>query len=366
MVCNELGLGGEPGRDGPEEVGGVLAAERVERTPIQLSLKCHDLSRIEIFAGWEGRTVELYGMVGLNDAEFRHAIIEFQLDALEQNGVIDNHRPARPPEYAVTQDQFDAFALAFDPAPNREKGFVEFHGLSGRPFREGPAVSHLLPVTSSFDSQRVVAQCNFNGSAILVERLPVGKKGQLPRWVVPARFDPFGYVLRRSGGCCQFGSTSAKREFRGGRPAIRLRFTPPSFNGFMSGEAAEPAEPKMVLDAEFRWISMVVESLKKPKYLAGTVTDCGLLLSQRVHYCLLPLGRVKLKSGKPWRESGASIVYPFLGVRSLAIKNCQQLRRWQRRAQKFLDGGTVAAKEPGAAHDSRDRSSPWGTGRVLC
>jgi hypothetical protein len=51
----------------------------------------------------------------------------------------------------------------------------------------------------------------------------------------------------------------------------------------MRGEAAEPAKPKMVLDAKFRWVAMLVKRLKKTEYLAGAVTDQFL----RVHFSII-------------------------------------------------------------------------------
>src|SRR5580704_10367770 len=89
---------------------------------------------IHIVHRLEQSRVELNWMVGFGKREFRHGCVELQLEALEEDGMIDASFRPKPAHDAISEDELDALRLAIDAAVECVKGFEDFHRRSSRLF----------------------------------------------------------------------------------------------------------------------------------------------------------------------------------------------------------------------------------------
>src|SRR5258707_13486701 len=58
--------------------------------------------------------IQLNRMISFGNSELWHSVIELQLQALQQNRVVDVSLSPSPAQYAVSQNQFHALVLALD------------------------------------------------------------------------------------------------------------------------------------------------------------------------------------------------------------------------------------------------------------
>src|SRR5215471_4388420 len=136
-------------------------------------------------------------MVSFRQGEFRHRGIELQLQALEENGVVDVPFRSRPAEDAVTQDKFDALRFTLDAPVKSVKRLEKLHGHASRPLDSRPLVALNLPLFEEHPSRWIVSYSfrrAFSGFCRLVPHLC---DDCIVERVVPSDFQPFRSFRRR-------------------------------------------------------------------------------------------------------------------------------------------------------------------------
>src|SRR5207248_10481720 len=113
----DLTARGELHDEAPEELEGVVPAQRMESAAVQLLAAARQHLRLDVRHGAEQGGVQLDFLAGLDERELGRARVESELDPLEQDGVVDAaFFSPLPAEDSVAQHELDVLGLALDPA----------------------------------------------------------------------------------------------------------------------------------------------------------------------------------------------------------------------------------------------------------
>src|SRR5260370_28853977 len=102
------------------------------------------------------RRIQLNRMISFGNRELWHSGIELQLQALQQNQVVNVSLSPPPAQYAVSQNQFHALSLALDSPIEGVQRLKYLHRRASRPLALRPLVAGDLPTLQRYGSCLVV------------------------------------------------------------------------------------------------------------------------------------------------------------------------------------------------------------------
>src|SRR5437868_14936863 len=94
---------------------------------LQLFAASADRASIHIAHRLEQRRVQLNGMVRFGKREFGHRCVELQLQALEENRMINPTVRTAPTQDAISEEKLDALRLSIDAAIQRVERLEDVH-----------------------------------------------------------------------------------------------------------------------------------------------------------------------------------------------------------------------------------------------
>src|ERR1700732_4807792 len=112
---------------------------------VQFLAASSDRSPIHTIHRLEQGGVEFNRVVGFGKRELGYGRVELQLEALEENRMIDASFRALPTQDAVSEDEFDALRFAIDTAVERVKCLEDFHRRASGLFGFQPFLAQELP-----------------------------------------------------------------------------------------------------------------------------------------------------------------------------------------------------------------------------
>src|SRR5580693_7801992 len=117
----------------------------MEAPLVQFLSASSDGASVDIIHRLEQCGVEFNRMVSLGKRELGHGRVELQLEALEENRMMDASFLAPPTQDAVSEDEFHALRFAIDTAVERVKCLEDSHRRASGLFGLQPFLAQELP-----------------------------------------------------------------------------------------------------------------------------------------------------------------------------------------------------------------------------
>src|SRR5258706_8259074 len=125
---------------------------------LQLFAASADRASIHIAHRLEQRRVQLNGMVRFGKREFGHRCVELQLQALQENRMVNPTVRTAPTQDAVSEDKLHALRLAIDAAVQRVQGLEDFHRCASGLFSFYPFIAEKFPTLKAGGPSRIVSE----------------------------------------------------------------------------------------------------------------------------------------------------------------------------------------------------------------
>jgi len=138
--------------EAPEELDRLGAAQGMESAPIQLLAAARQHLGLDVRHGPEQRRIELHLPARLDEGELGDAGVEGELDALEQDGMVDAALQPLPAQDSVAQHQLDVLGLALDPAVELVELLEGLHRGARWTLGAGPGLVLGAPALVRFDA----------------------------------------------------------------------------------------------------------------------------------------------------------------------------------------------------------------------
>src|SRR5258708_32683690 len=151
-------------------------------------------------------------MISLGNRELWHSGIELQLQALQQNRVVNVSLSPPPAQYAVSQNQFHALGLALDSPIESVQRLKYLHRRASWPLALRPLIARELPTLQRHSSCLVVFKPrNARASRRIRFSLAFPKNNLLQR-IVPPGLQPIGNVIGWLGRARQYRALDLQQE----------------------------------------------------------------------------------------------------------------------------------------------------------
>src|SRR5712671_4671896 len=125
---------------------------------LQLFAASADRASIHIAHRLEQCRVELNGMIRFGKREFRRRCVKVQLQALQENRMINPTVRAAPAQDAISQDKLHAFGLAIDAAVQRVERLEDFHRCASGLFSFYPFIAQKFPTLEAGGPSRTISE----------------------------------------------------------------------------------------------------------------------------------------------------------------------------------------------------------------
>jgi hypothetical protein len=237
------------------------------------------------------RRIQFNRVIGFGNRELRHRRIELQLQALQQNRMVNVSLGSPPTQYTVAQNQFHPLCLALDPSIQAVKGLKYLHRRSCRPLGFRPFLSQKFPTLQRRDSRLVFVESRDAGIFRCIGFSLRFPQNDLFRRVVPPGFHPIGDLLRRFRRPCYKRALHFQQKVPAG--GVRLAglvlfcrfgfrcvgFCRPALNRRVGRKPMKPQAPRLLADLPFGRIAVLVQRFQVAEdareFVAGNAEFIG-------------------------------------------------------------------------------------------
>src|SRR6267154_3295709 len=157
-VVEELSAWGKLDDQPLQKGGGGAIDQRMKAFLLQLFAASADRASIHIAHRLEQRRVQLNWIVRFVKREFGHRCVELQLQALQENRMINPTVRSAPTQDAISEDKLNALRLAIDAAVQRVERLEDSHRCASGLFRFCPFIAQKFPTLEAGGPNRIISE----------------------------------------------------------------------------------------------------------------------------------------------------------------------------------------------------------------
>ena len=227
----------------------------MESAPIELLAAARQHLGLDVRHGPEQRRIELHLPARLDEGELGDAGVEGELDALEQDGMVDAALQPLPAQDSVAQHQLDVLGLALDPAVELVELLEGLHRGARWTLGAGPGLVLGAPALVRFDAAGLRIEPDGLGAGVPL-RL---HQHDLAVGVLPVALQPVGDGQRRLRGLGERRPADLEDE------VVLfgvLSVEQPALDGRVVGQVAKPERPGLLGQVPLGRVAVLVERLE--------------------------------------------------------------------------------------------------------